>query len=509
VSELLAKATNQGALDAVIRKEDAEKLLAAEGYGALDKEYRYAASLHTSDYRGYDIDPGGGLMDRAKASQPIALHDVLQSNLWSQIGAGNLTEFHSTIFQPHGGMDMLPKALAKDLGQAIQYNARVTQIAQNDKAVTVSYTRNGAPQQVQADWCVCTIPASILAQMDIRSATRCAPAFEALRQLHEDRPGIQAPLLGRGRAHLRRHQLHRPADPADLLPSTGYMSAGPAVLLGAYAFENSNSYRFSSLTPRNASAWPWNTAARSIPSTTGIPQRRLRGLAPHAGSTAAWRLERHLREQHYDNMAQIDNRLVLAGEHISFIPAWQEGAVLSSLDAVQRLHAKAPPCEPPPRQGIEHHEHTHSSRGLCAAALLLAGLCSLPALAAPATGTATEVMAIPAADTQALMQNFSAVRQINSQRGGERSTRPSARAATWSRAKAPRAQASTRRWPPTLLAAAAYPVGVVMNGLHGMPSFASKLSDEQMADVVNYVRTHFGNQFTDAVKADDVKLFRK
>jgi monoamine oxidase len=30
VSELLAKATNQGALDAVIRKEDAEKLLAAE-----------------------------------------------------------------------------------------------------------------------------------------------------------------------------------------------------------------------------------------------------------------------------------------------------------------------------------------------------------------------------------------------------------------------------------------------------------------------------------------------
>ena len=29
----------------------------------------------------------------------------------------------------------------------------------------------------------------------------------------------------------------------------GYMGNGPAVLLGAYAFENSNSYRFSSLKP--------------------------------------------------------------------------------------------------------------------------------------------------------------------------------------------------------------------------------------------------------------------
>ncbi len=30
---------------------------------------------------------------------------------------------------------------------------------------------------------------------------------------------------------------------------------------------------------------------------------------------------------------------MLAGEHASYIPAWQEGAVLSALDAVQRLHA--------------------------------------------------------------------------------------------------------------------------------------------------------------------------
>jgi monoamine oxidase len=31
---------------------------------------------------------------------------------------------------------------------------------------------------------------------------------------------------------------------------------------------------------------------------------------------------------------------VLAGEHASLIPAWQEGAVLSSHDAISRLHAR-------------------------------------------------------------------------------------------------------------------------------------------------------------------------
>jgi len=31
----------------------------------------------------------------------------------------------------------------------------------------------------------------------------------------------------------------------------------------------------------------------------------------------------------------------LAGEHASHVPAWQEGAILSSLDAIRRLHARA------------------------------------------------------------------------------------------------------------------------------------------------------------------------
>ena len=47
-----------------------------------------------------------------------------------------------------------------------------------------------------------------------------------------------------------------------------------------------------------------------------------------------------LRARHYNNMCAIDGRIVLAGEHASRIPAWQEGAVTSALDAIGRLHKR-------------------------------------------------------------------------------------------------------------------------------------------------------------------------
>ena len=53
-----------------------------------------------------------------------------------------------------------------------------------------------------------------------------------------------------------------------------------------------------------------------------------------------------------------------------------------------------------------------------------------------------------------------------------------------------------------------YPVYVVLHGYKAMPPFGRLMSDAQVAAVVNYVRTHFGNQYTDAVTADDVKNAR-
>jgi mono/diheme cytochrome c family protein len=58
------------------------------------------------------------------------------------------------------------------------------------------------------------------------------------------------------------------------------------------------------------------------------------------------------------------------------------------------------------------------------------------------------------------------------------------------------------------LQSAGYAVHVVVNGLRAMPPIGTAMSDAQTAAVVNYVRTHFGNSYPDAVTSDDVKAIR-
>jgi mono/diheme cytochrome c family protein len=58
------------------------------------------------------------------------------------------------------------------------------------------------------------------------------------------------------------------------------------------------------------------------------------------------------------------------------------------------------------------------------------------------------------------------------------------------------------------LEAAGYPVIVLLYGFRSMPALGRMMADEQVAEVVNYVRTHFGNSYDDPVSAADVKAAR-
>ena len=59
------------------------------------------------------------------------------------------------------------------------------------------------------------------------------------------------------------------------------------------------------------------------------------------------------------------------------------------------------------------------------------------------------------------------------------------------------------------LAAAVYPATRVLQGWGNMPSFAENLDDAQIAAVVNFVRTHFDNHYTDTLTAADVQGLRR
>jgi mono/diheme cytochrome c family protein len=59
------------------------------------------------------------------------------------------------------------------------------------------------------------------------------------------------------------------------------------------------------------------------------------------------------------------------------------------------------------------------------------------------------------------------------------------------------------------LAIAGYPIALIVKGQKAMPSFAGMLSDAQIAAVVDYVRTHFGNDYQDRVDPESVKAARQ
>lgn len=54
----------------------------------------------------------------------------------------------------------------------------------------------------------------------------------------------------------------------------------------------------------------------------------------------------------------------------------------------------------------------------------------------------------------------------------------------------------------------AYAIHVIVKGQKAMPPIGRLMTDDQVAAVVNYVRTHFGNTYREPVTADEVKKAR-
>jgi monoamine oxidase len=348
VSELLAKVTQQGKLEGAVSKEDQEILLQAlKSWGALDKDYTYKAGHLTSEYRGFKQDPGGGLTARPIDSEPIKFTDVLNSRLWRSLANFSLYEFQTTMFQPVGGMDMIGKAFAKQLGDIIRYNAKVKAIQQDDKGVTITYedtTNPGPTVQATADWCVCTIPLTILSQIELNVGAPMQAAIGAVPYASSVKVGLQF----KRRFWEEDERIYGGISYTDLpisqisYPSTGYNQGGKGVLLGAYTWNGANSYEFTSMDPVERVRRAVEFGAQIHPQyrqefETGI------SVAWHRvpftlGCAGDWTED--ARKEHYDNLCQIDGRIVLAGEHASYIPAWMEGAILSGLDAISRLHKR-------------------------------------------------------------------------------------------------------------------------------------------------------------------------
>ncbi len=54
------------------------------------------------------------------------------------------------------------------------------------------------------------------------------------------------------------------------------------------------------------------------------------------------------------------------------------------------------------------------------------------------------------------------------------------------------------------LESAGYPIYLIIHGQKAMPALGAVLDDQQIADVVAYIRTNFGNSFAEPVTVEEV-----
>ena len=348
IAELLGKAIDQKALDTKLTAEDTDRLKEAlRSWGMLDGDMRYAKNLRSSSHRGFDLPPGGGVNGAPRPSDVLPFDQVLKSGIANNMAFFMNDEFQTTMFQPVGGMGMIGKGFAKQVGHLITYNAKVTKLFQDKTGVTVSFTdtEKGTATTAKADFCVCTIPLTVLSQIETNLSDKKTAAIQAVPYSNSVKIGLEmkrrfweedADIYGG-------HSFTNQEIGLISYPNNNFFQDGPAVLLGAFA-SGPGGYRLAGMTPQERIQAALEQGAVFHPESY---RKEFRNGVSVAWNRVPWMLgccarwTEETRAEHYQALVAIDDRVVLAGEHASYVGCWMEGALLSSIDAITRLHKRA------------------------------------------------------------------------------------------------------------------------------------------------------------------------
>ncbi len=357
VSELLMKCMSAGGLDAEFSKDDRDRMLSfLRIYGPLDAAGKY----NGSDRAGY-AKPAGAGEDAGILSQPIDMHTLLAEDFWQGILFEEAFDMQATMMQPVGGMDRIPYAFAKALGDTVQYNTPVTGIHKIANGVRVTYTQGGAAKQIEAQYCICAMPLTILRKIpndfspsykkvidECQYAHAYKVAWESRRFWEEDyniygglefvsegcspiwfpSAGLFTPrgvlvsgYTDESTSPFGKLTLQQKFDESRksierLHPGHGKELEKPLYVGWAYVPENLGSW-IQSYGPGQERA-----PGAGVAATSGVAH-------PAAAKTQT--------NPGYETLIEPDGPIYFAGDHCSHIVGWQEGAALSSLRAVQRI----------------------------------------------------------------------------------------------------------------------------------------------------------------------------
>ena len=189
------------------------------------------------------------------------------------------------------------------------------------RGVTASWTdtKTGMTGESHADWMVCTIPATVLGQIQVQVSDAKKAAIKALPYGNSVKIGLEM----KSRFWETEDAIYGGSSFTDQAiglvsyPSHGAFSDGPAVLLGAYPF-GVGSYILAGMTPEKRIAAALEQGSVFHPkhykaeflNGVSVAWSRMPWIL---GCCATWTEES--RAAHYQNLVSMDGRIVLAGEH--------------------------------------------------------------------------------------------------------------------------------------------------------------------------------------------------
>ena len=338
VAELLAKCIFQGSLDQTLNKEDRDRILTfLRTFGPLDSSRKYVGS----ERAGYSTQPGAG-DEVGLLSKPVDLHTLLNEGFWEGMFFEETFDMQATMFQCKGGNDRIAYAFDKKLGDVIQYNSPVKEIRKSSKGVRVVYTHGGADKSIEADYCFCAMPLSILKKVpndfspehkkvieDCAYSSAYKVAWEARRFWEQD-----FNLYG-GLSFLAQGCTPIWYPSANLFSQRGVLVSGYQYNeIGTPFGSMSLSQKFSESRASIERIHPGHGKELEKPLYIGwgYDPNNLGSWIRAYGKTA------ETNKPGYETLISPDGPIYFIGDHASHIVAWMEGAALSAHRAIDLLN---------------------------------------------------------------------------------------------------------------------------------------------------------------------------
>ena len=337
VASLLAKGIQNGGVDVAMGADD--KALLVEnliGWGELDPDLMF----RHSEQSGFEIEPGAGDVS-GKPRDAMILSALLHPAAWGAPAFHDIIDMQATMLQPVGGMDRIPLAFAESLGDVITLNAEITGLRRRGQGVEARWKdAEGQRHAVTADHCICTIPFPVLAGIDSDfSADRQAVVRNTV---YEDATKIafQSPRFWETNDHIYGGLSFTDRDTLMTWYPSGRFLHPEGVLVAGYSFAD-QATRLGSLTLGEGHAYARASVEKLHPGQSGLmtdPVTVHWARVPHSLGIAGDVARRD--PAGYTLMSEPDGPYLFAGEHLSHVGAWQQGAIVSGWRAVNAIAAR-------------------------------------------------------------------------------------------------------------------------------------------------------------------------